>query len=349
MRTLVEKEIRLLLPAFAAALALAILPVWLLPFDSGNPGAYPSFLVLVRDRPAGALLIWTGDWPQNASFSRGATVGARPYLVDQNRGVGRLRGSGLRGLVALRQPLFPPSTRPHHATGVSGPLRIDGGRVDGGWPMDDAAAAADDCRFLAHPAHSDGDHHCLCRDRRRVLDDLHGAGPVCGGRIFPGPAAIPSLAGHGVDGRRDCFWRQRAAAEQSARREHRPWAALLRKEVQLQQVTLVGMGGLFMLHLGVVVLRKAGAHVFSKTTLMVLDMFFLLWLVVPMLAGSLSVAEERQLGTLDGLLCLPVSRRLQFVVKLFFVLRLGRIERACCCARPKESAARWVSGAWTRL
>ena len=31
MKALVEKEIRLLLPAFAGALALAILPVWLMP------------------------------------------------------------------------------------------------------------------------------------------------------------------------------------------------------------------------------------------------------------------------------------------------------------------------------
>ena len=34
MKTLVQKEIRLLLPAFAGALALAILPVWLLPIGT---------------------------------------------------------------------------------------------------------------------------------------------------------------------------------------------------------------------------------------------------------------------------------------------------------------------------
>jgi hypothetical protein len=70
-------------------------------------------------------------------------------------------------------------------------------------------------------------------------------------------------------------------------------------------------------------LRKAGAHVFGHTTLLSLEMFGGIWLIVPLLAGSQSVAEERQLGTLDGLLCLSVSRKVQFAVKLLFVLVLG--------------------------
>jgi hypothetical protein len=50
MKTLVEKEIRLLLPAFAAALVLAILPVWLLPaagFEYGENGAFECYLFLL--------------------------------------------------------------------------------------------------------------------------------------------------------------------------------------------------------------------------------------------------------------------------------------------------------------
>jgi hypothetical protein len=51
-----------------------------------------------------------------------------------------------------------------------------------------------------------------------------------------------------------------------------------------------------------------------------------------MVAGSLSVADERQLGTLDGLLCLPVSRRSQFVVKLLFALAVGLLSAVAMCA-----------------
>src|SRR5205823_1685266 len=49
----------------------------------------------------------------------------------------------------------------------------------------------------------------------------------------------------------------------------------------------------------------------------------LLWFLVPWLLGSVAVAEERKLGTLETQLCLPVTRRLQFVVKFAVVLFLG--------------------------
>ena len=48
MKALVQKEIRLLLPAFAGALALAILPIWLVMVMSGwkgVKGCWPAILV----------------------------------------------------------------------------------------------------------------------------------------------------------------------------------------------------------------------------------------------------------------------------------------------------------------
>ena len=139
------------------------------------------------------------------------------------------------------------------------------------------------------------------------------------------------------------FSRAPAAAERSALRAHRPWAALFRKELQLQQVTLLGIGCLLALHLGVVALRKAGAGVFAKPTLSALEMFGVVWLFVPLLAGSQSVADERQLGTLDGILCLPVSRRAQFGVKLLFVLVLGGLlSAALLCALEEAGSAMGV-------
>jgi hypothetical protein len=52
-------------------------------------------------------------------------------------------------------------------------------------------------------------------------------------------------------------WRA-ANKSQSTARTHRPLAALFWKELQLYQVSLLGMGCLFILHLGVVLLRKVG-------------------------------------------------------------------------------------------
>ncbi len=117
--------------------------------------------------------------------------------------------------------------------------------------------------------------------------------------------------------------RRRAMSEGETLRVRRPWGTLIRKELKLQEFTLAGMAGLFVVHVGVVFLRKFGADSFGRTTLSTLEMFGTVWIFVPLVAGSQSVAEERQLGILDGLLCLPFSRRVQFWIKLIFVLVVG--------------------------
>ena len=61
-------------------------------------------------------------------------------------------------------------------------------------------------------------------------------------------------------------------------------------------------------------------------------------------AGSQSVAEERQYGTLDGLLCLPVSRRAQFGIKLAFVLVLGGLLSASLLCGAEEIASAMGAG-----
>jgi len=72
MRTLIEKEIRLLLPAFLGALALAILPIWLWPYDSANPSAIPANLYLF-----GIVLLAL------SSFGREFGLKTLPFLLAQ--------------------------------------------------------------------------------------------------------------------------------------------------------------------------------------------------------------------------------------------------------------------------
>src|SRR5665213_3617201 len=72
MRTLIEKELRLLLPAWAAAIALAIFPVWLLPYDPWNPGAYASIALYF-----GILLLAL------SSFGREVNMKTLPFLLTQ--------------------------------------------------------------------------------------------------------------------------------------------------------------------------------------------------------------------------------------------------------------------------
>jgi hypothetical protein len=108
-------------------------------------------------------------------------------------------------------------------------------------------------------------------------------------------------------------------------RKHRPWAALFWKELQLHQVGLAGMAWLFLMHVGVVALRRMDSRNFSDAVRMALEVFGGIWLVVPLLASSVSVAEERKLGTIGQQLSLPVSRRVQFGIKLFLALLIGGV------------------------
>jgi ABC-type transport system involved in multi-copper enzyme maturation permease subunit len=81
--------------------------------------------------------------------------------------------------------------------------------------------------------------------------------------------------------------------------------------------------GLLVLHVGVIVLRKY--HHFAKDTAgeWFTSIFWMLWLVMAPVIGSMAVAEERRLGVMEGQLCLPVSRRVQFAIKGFLTLFLG--------------------------
>ena len=102
-----------------------------------------------------------------------------------------------------------------------------------------------------------------------------------------------------------------------------PRAALWRKEIQLHQSQFVIAFVLVVLHLIVLATRKLGHFSKNSTTELVLESFWALWLVMPLLVGSAAVAEERRLGTHENQLCLPVKRRTQFTVKLLVTIGLS--------------------------
>lgn len=96
----------------------------------------------------------------------------------------------------------------------------------------------------------------------------------------------------------------------------RPLAALMGKETQLHQSQLIMAGALLILHLVVLALRKwSGAWATQPTTAFILQNFWGLWFLIPLLIGSAAVAEERKLGTLENQLCLPVRGCTQFLIK----------------------------------
>lgn len=120
------------------------------------------------------------------------------------------------------------------------------------------------------------------------------------------------------------------AAAQAGRpgtRTRKPWRALLRKEFQAQHINLLLAGGLLLLHLALAVFRKLNADYLAthRSVAMTLEMCPVLWLAMPLLIGSVSVAEERKLGILESTLCLPASRRAQFIIKFVVGLVLGTL------------------------
>ena len=123
--------------------------------------------------------------------------------------------------------------------------------------------------------------------------------------------------------------KESAVSAASLRRRSRPLIALLRKEFRLQQFSLAAIAGLFLLHLAVVALRKLGVHAQRETfefhVVEFAKIFPGFWLLVPLIVGGVSVAEERKLGTMQQMLCLPASFRTQFLIKLGVVFFIGGI------------------------
>jgi len=106
--------------------------------------------------------------------------------------------------------------------------------------------------------------------------------------------------------------------------------ALLKKEMGLQQTALIGAAGLLVLHTGVIALRlatnnKTGswAQGLGLAGEIFTSIFWMLWLVMPVIVGCMAIAEERKQGVMEGQLCLPASRRIQFAIKMLITLLVG--------------------------
>jgi len=101
------------------------------------------------------------------------------------------------------------------------------------------------------------------------------------------------------------------------------WAALLGKELQMQQVTVIMAAVLGLIYLAAI-LVLARKHSWLNGFMAGLgELFWMPWLLVPLMIGSAAVAEERRLNTLPGQLCLPARKRTLFGMKLAVVLYLG--------------------------
>lgn len=115
----------------------------------------------------------------------------------------------------------------------------------------------------------------------------------------------------------------RAQAESARSRPQGRLAVLVRKEIQFQQITLLIAFGILVLHLCTLATRRFCTLPGNSELRFALESVPFLWLLLPWLAGSVAVAEERKLGTHESQLCLPVKRWRQFAVKFCVAFLLG--------------------------
>jgi hypothetical protein len=99
--------------------------------------------------------------------------------------------------------------------------------------------------------------------------------------------------------------------------------ALVRKELQTHQISLLIGFGLLVLHICTLMFRRIETLNRNSELRFAIAAVPFLWLFVPGLIGCVAVAEERKLGTMESQLCLPVTRRFQFATKLAIALFLG--------------------------
>jgi len=173
--------------------------------------------------------------------------------------------------------------------------------------------------------------HCRVSDVTRVSAVLVSlfvysvVGIWCSWRLYRRAQDVQWTGGT-IAGRRWLFSCETNTLPTKIHRGYRPFVALFRKEIRLQQVTAAGMTGLFIVHLGVTLFRQHlhGAESYAwKDIEFGLSYFAFLWLLSPFFAAGAGVTEEYKPGIREGQHCLPLSERWQFASKLICTMLVG--------------------------
>lgn len=121
-------------------------------------------------------------------------------------------------------------------------------------------------------------------------------------------------------------WTRKSPTASFASISSRPrhWlSTLVLKEIQLQQANILIAVLILPLHLLSLFVRHIHPVFQNRDLQFGLEAIWILWLFMPLLIGCAAVAEERRLGVLESQLCLPVSRLSQFFIKFFTALALA--------------------------
>ena len=326
MSALTVKEIRLLLPSLGMAIMLSIVPAWLLPL-----GAHDSLVsVTLYPFSFGAVLLALSSFGREFGLKTFSVLLAQP--AERSR-IWRTKIAVLSGSLVLAWMVWCLSCAACISTSHISRVNWKDALTMGGTAIAVTIAGGLWTTLLLRQVVAAFWFSILIPLAVIMMVDLSGAPDWM---IFV-LLGVYSVAGF-LFARREFFRAQDAAwtggvvslpgfrpkNPDSRLKSHayRPVAALLNKEFQLHHVGLIGIACLFLVHLGVVYLRS---RELTDAIRKGLEVFGGIWLIVPLLVGGQSVAEERKLGTWQEQLCLPVSSRIQFLIKLSFVLLVGGV------------------------
>jgi hypothetical protein len=122
------------------------------------------------------------------------------------------------------------------------------------------------------------------------------------------------------------LWRRKtfeSIAIPTSDRSRHWFSSLFRKEIQLHQANLLIAVFLLALNVASLCILKIHPHFKNPNVTFMLQAVGVLWLLMPLVIGGTAIAEERRLATLEFHLCLPISRRTQLIVKFFVGLLLS--------------------------
>jgi ABC-type transport system involved in multi-copper enzyme maturation permease subunit len=337
MNPLVKKEIRLLLPAWIAATLLAVAPAWVIQVFFDNPRAVddvpPPFFIMI-----GMLFLGIASFGQEFSFKTFSFLLAQP--VERQRvwwtkifllTIAFVSTLGTAFISWILFVHWHPVYASHFLFAFKGmPFWVLVFLSGGLWTALLLRQAVGAFWFtLLTPAAlfvllgALSDHYNWSeKSADVVLGSVFTAYPIAGffwaQRMFYRAQDAQWMGGN-------IFfpWRKRFSGNASAVVPgglRNRFVALVRKEIQLHEVSLFIAVTLFGLHVGSKIVLATSSNSNLK---IICEMVWSLWLLMPLLIGSTAVAEERRLGVLEPQMCLPVSRGTQLSTKFFVGLILS--------------------------
>jgi ABC-type transport system involved in multi-copper enzyme maturation permease subunit len=339
MNVLIKKEIRLILPAWIAAMLLAIFPIWIASYLWQVPTEVPLFSNAVL---LGVLFLAIGSFGQEFSFRTFSLLLAQPAL---RRRIWTIKIIVLvSSFISVLLALF-----------ISWKIYSDWYHLGNWFYIFGLGSKFEVLAIVALAVLSGGLWTTILLRQVTaafwftilvpsfIIVLLDGLGSFFS---FPQPQTdccvllFYSLAGffwarkmflsaqdtQWTGGEISFSWRKKISERMPVSNQSRHWFfALVRKEFQLHQVNILIAVLVLALHLTSVVVRKVHPHFENPDIKFVLETVWILWLAMPLLIGCAAVAEERRLGIVESQLCLPVSRRAQLVIKFSVALVLSLI------------------------